>query len=152
MGPMDSRWIRQALGRHEANLVRYALRITGNLETARDAVQDTFMKLLKEPRAEIEGHLAEWLYTVCRNRAIDLVRKEANVSALEDRHVERTDTAEPSPRDFAESREAAAGLLAVVATLPPRQQEVLRLRFGGGLGYKEISRVSSDSRSATSAC
>ena len=65
-------WIRATLDRFEGPLLRYALRITGELEAARDVVQETFLKLCKEDRAAIEQHLSQWLFTVCRNRALDV--------------------------------------------------------------------------------
>ena len=62
-------WIQSALARYQGTLVRYATHITGDLEKARDVVQDTFMRLCKQKPSQIEDHLAQWLFTVCRNRA-----------------------------------------------------------------------------------
>ena len=50
-------FIRAALVRYEAPLVRYALGFTDDLETARDVVQDTFLRLCKQPPDLVEGHL-----------------------------------------------------------------------------------------------
>ena len=57
--PGDSRteWVNGALKRYERPLIAYALRITGNLETARDVVQDTFLRLCRADRRAIEGRL-----------------------------------------------------------------------------------------------
>ena len=68
----DSAWIRAALDRYERPLVLHARRLTGDLEQARDAVQETFLRLVKERRDAVEPHLAEWLFTVCRNVALDI--------------------------------------------------------------------------------
>ena len=78
----SANWIRQALERYEKPLIRYACRITGDLETARDVVQDAFLRLCQADRAKVDGHLAAWLYTVCRNRAYDVRRKEGRMDAL----------------------------------------------------------------------
>jgi hypothetical protein len=32
---------------------------------------DAFLQLRREDPARIDGHLAQWLFTVCRNRALD---------------------------------------------------------------------------------
>ncbi len=37
--------VQSALEQYEGPLTRYALRLTGNLETAQDVVQDTFLRL-----------------------------------------------------------------------------------------------------------
>jgi len=141
--PIDPVWMREVLERYERQLVRYAHRTLGggDLETARDIVQDTFLRLIRVGRDSVEDHLAEWLFTVCRNRCFDVLRKESRMTALSDTTQEtltRTDAPALS-RDGA--TEQHAKILALVEELPPRQQEVIRLKFQNGLSYKEISRV-----------
>ncbi len=46
-----------------------------------------------------------------------------------------------SPPAVVEAREESARVLQVLQTLPPRQQEVLRLKLKHELSYKEIARV-----------
>jgi RNA polymerase sigma factor (sigma-70 family) len=136
----DSEWVRAAVAQYEAPLIRYALRFSGDLETARDIVQDTFLKLCRAARPEVEPHLAQWLYTVCRNRAVDLCRKEGRMQPV---HTEVADLADRSaaPHAPSERAEAYGRVLVLLATLPPRQQEVLRLKFQEGLSYKEIAGI-----------
>ncbi|HTE06423.1 MAG TPA: sigma-70 family RNA polymerase sigma factor, partial [Planctomycetota bacterium] len=71
--------LRAAVAQFETPLLRYAARLTGNAEVARDVVQDTFLRLCAQPRAAVETHLAEWLFTVCRHRALDHHRKEGRM-------------------------------------------------------------------------
>lgn len=47
----------------------------------------------------------------------------------------------PDPGGQLANKEAAAGLLKQLAALPDRQQEILRLKFSGGLSYKQIAEV-----------
>jgi DNA-directed RNA polymerase specialized sigma24 family protein len=54
----QSEFIRQALEQFESPLIRYALRLTGNLDRARDVVQDTFLKLCRQTPDSIDGNLA----------------------------------------------------------------------------------------------
>ncbi len=42
----QAEWIRSVLREHEAPLLRYALRLTGDAESARDIVQETFMRVV----------------------------------------------------------------------------------------------------------
>src|SRR6188474_3184636 len=77
-------WVSAALDRYEGRLLRYAQRITGDEERARDVVQDTFLKLCKEDPSTLNGRLAQWLYTVCRNQALDVRRKESRSTILSD--------------------------------------------------------------------
>src|SRR5690606_35833644 len=137
-----SAWLKDILGRHESPLVRYAHQITGDLESARDVVQDTFLKLLQQNRTEVEDHLAEWLFTVCRNRALDVLRKERRMRNFND---EQSGSVVETPPANLQSGDAAAEqrskLLGWLERLPDRQQEVLRLKFQSGLSYQEIARV-----------
>jgi|GEM_PF-4725962 len=65
-----ARWFAE----HEKALFRYAHSLVHHQETARDAVQDTFCKLLEQDTGEIQNPKA-WLYTVCRRRCYDLNAK-----------------------------------------------------------------------------
>src|SRR5262245_61842836 len=67
-------WVLAALDQFERRLLRYAQRLTGNLDEARDVVQFVFLRLCDQSPDEIGDRLAQWLYTVCRNRAMDVLR------------------------------------------------------------------------------
>src|SRR3712207_7642349 len=72
-----SRLVRSAVQRFEQPLMSYARHVLGgDLERARDVVQETFLRLIGQDPAKVAPHLTEWLYTVCRNLAIDVRRKE----------------------------------------------------------------------------
>ncbi len=143
-GWASENWIQCAIEEHEGSLLRYAQHFVHDLETARDVVQDTFLQLCRQPDEELRPRLAQWLFTVCRNRAIDVCRKERRMKLapedqLADHLAEQSASAEPT--EAIEKAETAEGLLKQIATLPDRQQEVLRLKFNTGLSYKEIAEV-----------
>lgn len=134
-------WIRSALSEYEQPLTRYAARITGDAEAARDVVQEVFLRLCREDAAQLNGKLAPWLFSVCRNRALDVRRKDARmqVGIAEPNATQHTTHADPAT--LAERKEGTSQVLSLVDTLPPNQQEVIRLRFQNGLRYKEIAEV-----------
>lgn len=134
-------WICSALAQHEGALLRYAQRVTGDPERARDVVQETFLKLCREDRHDLDGHLTEWLYTVCRNKALDVRRKEQRMSILAEETLAVRESTAPTPFDHAEQNDAAGRMLALLDRLPDNQQEVIRLKFQNCLSYREISRV-----------
>ena len=131
--------------RHEGGLVRYAIRFTGNVETARDVVQDTFFRLCKADRLAIEAHVAAWLYRVCRNRALDIKRKGKPMRQASDAQLSSYESAEPSPAAMAQKRQTMSQVLGHLEQLPHKQQEVVRLKFQQGLSYREIARVTEQS-------
>ncbi|MBX3736515.1 MAG: sigma-70 family RNA polymerase sigma factor [Candidatus Didemnitutus sp.] len=137
-------FVETAVARHQAPLLRYATRLLhGDADRARDVVQDTFVKLLAQKPADVEGHLAEWLFTVCRHRTLDVLRKEGRMKFFEEGQAERLTAAEPLPGAGAERAEAQAAVLKLIERLPRNQQEVVRLKFQNGFSYKEISRITS---------
>jgi RNA polymerase sigma-70 factor (ECF subfamily) len=139
------RWVRAALERFEGPLVRYAARLTGDLDRARDVVQETFLRLCEARRDEVEDHLAQWLFTVCRNRALDVQRKEGRMKPLGGVTLQASSNGHGDPPALLERQESLGRVLDVLATLPARQQEVLRLRFQDSLSYKEIAGVTGHS-------
>lgn len=134
-------WVRAAVERHGGPLTRYAAQLTGNLDTARDVVQDTLLRLCQADPDRVQGHLAEWLFTVCRNRALDVLRKESRMKPLSEVDLATRPSDAPSPAAEVERRETISEVLRLLAGLPPNQREVVRLKFQNDLSYQEISRV-----------
>jgi len=135
------RWIESVVERYEGCLLRYASQIAGDVERGRDVVQDTFLRLCREPPSDVDGHLAEWLYTVCRNRAIDVRRKEKRMQTMTDQQSVDQPSREPSQAESAERQDTTKHVLQLVDGLTDNQREVVRLKFQNGLSYKEISRI-----------
>jgi RNA polymerase sigma-70 factor (ECF subfamily) len=136
-----SQWIGSALSRHEGPLLRFAARLLGDADRAQDVVQDTFLRLCREDPARLDGHLVPWLFTVCRNRALDLRRKDRRTRSLDKSGAPEPPAPGPSPALALENQQALQGVRTVLATLPASQQEALRLKFQDGLSYKEIAAV-----------
>ena len=142
-----SGWIPAALDAHERALVAYVRRLVGDLETARDVVQEAFLRLCRTDSPPPADRARPWLYRVCRNLAIDHLRKEGRMHLL-DQTGGLTDPAtvngsagRHSAERTAERAEETTRLLAHVQSLSARQQEVLRLRFQDALSYREIASV-----------
>ena len=135
-------WVQTTLAAYERPLLRYALRLCrGDLEQARDAVQDTFMRLCRQPRERIDGHLAQWLYTVCRNRVIEVLRKEGRMEPLTDTDLAVRPATDPGPDSRSERSDRIRAVAHLLCELPERQQELIRLKFLENLSYREISAI-----------
>lgn len=134
-------WMRGVVRRFELPLTQYAQRITGCRERARDVVQDTFLRLGKLDRGALGDEPAKWLFTVCRHRALDVCRKEHRMTYLDPEAAAAEPSVDPSPSDALARKEAAGFLLRILEKLPPRQQEVIQLKFQNGLSYQEISEI-----------
>ena len=121
--------------------MRYAAQITGDLERGRDVAQDTFLRLCKQDRHTLDGHLVEWLYTVCRNRALDVRRKESRMKSMTAEQATGQKSRDPDQVVATEQRDTTARVLEFVDKLTENQREVVRLKFQHGLSYKEIAVV-----------
>jgi RNA polymerase sigma-70 factor (ECF subfamily) len=136
-----ARWVRDAVTRFERQLTQYAAHITGDPERARDVVQEAFLRLCDQDAALIGSHLAEWLYTVCRNLAIDVKRKEKRMRLMTDEQAEAFVSDDIAPTEPAEVEDSLSHVMRAMRALPTNQQECIRLKFQHGMSYKQISQV-----------
>lgn len=134
-------WIRLCVTEHQQALVAYSVKFLGDVSRAQDIVQEAFIRLCREPREKIVPRERQWLFTVCRNLAMDILRKEKKMTQLDQDMIEKHPSPEPSPADGAENREEGQNLLSLLERLPANQREAIRLKFLHDMSYKEISDV-----------
>lgn len=141
----DATELSALLARYERPLVRYVQSITGDLDSARDVVQETFIKLARGEMRDGSGgdgearHTEAWLFTVARHRALDHHRKFSRIIPMplnEDRPC-----GEPGPAAMLEQQESATSLFRLLDALTPNQREVIRLKFQNDLSYREIADI-----------
>ena len=89
-----------------------------NPDAAKDVVQDVFLRLWKEPRNKIEGHVRLWLFRVCRNRALEIRRKGVRMKQLEDISLEKTPSDKSGPESVTERQDSLAQILEITQSLP----------------------------------
>ncbi len=135
------------MDRYHRPLSVYALRQVGQREAAADVVQEVFLRLCRADQLDVQPHLAQWLYTVCRRLAIDVRRKESRMSTIEINGATEAWSAAPGPVERAERSDSLSRAIDLMSHLPAREQEVLRLKFQHGLGYREIAGVTGLSES-----
>lgn len=120
-----------------------------NPEDAMEVLQDTFLKVFTA-RATWNPHFsfAGWLYRIAINASIDRYRKSdrGRTSSLEDVmeiqvHHSATSNAGPGPIDGMQDRDRRRLLENAVRRLPPRQREVVSLRFFGDMKLEEIAKA-----------
>ena len=111
-------------------------------ERAHDVVQDVFLKLHRHGADKVEpGRMKAWLFAVCRNRAIDILRKEKPMTVTDASELASVRDQRPDPSVEAERREQQSQVLDLLERLPDNQREVVRLKFQSGLSYREIAEV-----------
>ncbi|MCA9118646.1 MAG: sigma-70 family RNA polymerase sigma factor [Planctomycetaceae bacterium] len=133
-------WVLAALDQHEVRLTRYAARLAGDEEAARDAVQHVFLRLCDQQPAELNGRLLPWLYTVCRNKILDQLRREGRFESLDKADSSMVPGREPDPAAITEQQDLGEWLRELVEALPTSLREVLNLWLDG-FSHIEISEI-----------
>ena len=108
------------------DILRYCLYHTRDRETAEDAVQETFLKVIRYfPRYKNKGKFRAFLYKVASNTCVDTWRQS--------REMHLTEQIEYQEAGFAYS-ESEEGFRQIVETLPEDQREVIYLETSKVLG------------------
>jgi RNA polymerase sigma-70 factor (ECF subfamily) len=140
-------WILSLVRRYERPLCSYAYGLLRNLEWARDAVQDTFLRLCGQKPEKLKGHEAPWLFRVCRNRSLDILRKEKRIEPMDEPTEASATSADPLPNQQAAQNDLTGLLPRFLCKLPKNQQEVIRLKFQQQMSYREIAQCTELSES-----
>jgi RNA polymerase sigma-70 factor (ECF subfamily) len=125
---------------HYERIYRFAFRMLGSAEEAKDTVQDTFVKLhdvlsgdtrIRQPRT--------WLYTVAANFCRNSLKRETHFrdvvrKQIEDKHIEQSAEANLINEERIKLMRQAIG------TLPDRDRTLLML-YQDHLPYAEIAQV-----------
>lgn len=123
-------------------LYRLALRITQDNAEAEDIVQETMIKVWnrKDTWNEIEN-LEAFCFTICRNLALDSIKKLANQhESLDNSPVERPDNTS-TPIDRTIERDQLDLVQQIVDSLPEKQRSCIQLRDFEGKPYKDIAQI-----------
>lgn len=132
-------------------LVRYAQSKVGDYETGKDLVQEAFLKAWVYIRDGKEiKNMKHFLYRTLKNLIVDTYRKRKTLSLevlLEYGH-------EPSMNESEHLVDMLDGkiALALIGALPPKYQEILRMKYESNLTLKEIAQRSGQSNNSVAVC
>jgi RNA polymerase sigma-70 factor, ECF subfamily len=132
--------------RHGGAAYSLAYRIVGDRLVAEDVTQEAFLSVWRSGARfdRARGSVRTWLLGVVRNRAIDVLRREAGraptVSLELDTVPEQESRFEPTDAE-ALRRETGRAVRGVLADLPEDQMKVVQLAYFGGLSHSEIAEV-----------
>ena len=122
------------------DLYAYVATLLHDRAAAEDVTALAFERAYRKHGAfdERRGSQRAWLFGIARNAALDELRRRKRNAAL---------TAEPADVDAAPAEDAAdaalrrAALRTAVASLPPRERELIALKFHAGLDNAELAAV-----------
>lgn len=153
---MTSMDLEEAFEAHRSLLLALSYRLTGSIEDAEEAVQETFTRALEQPPPRTNDPWKPWLVRVATNISLDALRRRKSrayvgpwlPSPLLDTDSEillgraRDDARTGDPAAQYELRESAMfAFLVVLDTLPPRQRAALVLREAFQFSAREVGTI-----------
>ncbi len=132
-----------AFAQYQGELLGMLYYLVGNMEDARDALQETFVKCWRNRHrvSEVEN-LRAWIFRVALNAGRDLRstawrRRRRTLEHEESALISHSTT----PEVNATHREQLALVRQAVSDLRPEEQEVFQLRQNGQMTYDEIAKT-----------
>ena len=123
-------------------ILRYCMWHMPDMESAQDATQETFLKLVRFiERYHHRGQFKSFLYKIAANTCIDIKRKRAVPEFSLESLPENYAAAEVQSESGFRTAEDRLQLASALTCLDSTQQELVLLRYGQELSLKEISAV-----------
>jgi RNA polymerase sigma-70 factor, ECF subfamily len=137
----DERAVEELYQRYSGPVYSLAYQVTRSERFAQDVVQEVFIAVWKDAARfdASKGALAPWLFSLARHKAIDFVRREANVRK---RTADVDLDFEVAPDDVhheAWTRVRRERIVAAIAELSDTQRVALEMAFFGGLTHVEVA-------------
>jgi RNA polymerase sigma-70 factor, ECF subfamily len=126
-----------------ADVYAYVASLLRDRAAAEDVTALAFERALRKRRSfdRARGSERAWLFGIARNAALDELRRRSRTAALV------TDPPDEAVADD-EDPDRRATVRAALATLDPRERELIALKFHAGLSNTEIAKVIGASESA----
>jgi RNA polymerase sigma-70 factor, ECF subfamily len=149
----DTEAFQTLIRRHQEDLVRFLMRLTGDRQAAEDVFQETFLQVhISADTFDPTRRFKPWLFTIAANKARDLLRKrvrrqEVDLSAPINRSgdeggqsfVDLMEINIPPPDEGLEAEERDALVQQAIDRMPPALKEILLLAYFQRLSYAQIA-------------
>jgi RNA polymerase sigma-70 factor, ECF subfamily len=132
--------------RHAGAAYSLAYRIVGSRSAAEDVTQEALISIWRSGARydRARGSVRSWTLGIVRNRAIDMLRKEAGRSpklAAGGEELLERQAAEELTDTEAARRETAREVRGAIRELPDDQSRVVQLAYYGGFSHSEIAEM-----------
>jgi RNA polymerase sigma-70 factor (ECF subfamily) len=126
--------------RSRDDVYAYVAGLLRDRSAAEEVTAQAFERAFRRRRTfkSSRGTRRAWLFAIARNAALDELRRRRRLAALA---VEPADNAAFTPEHGAELAVRRAALRAAIASLAPRERELVALKFFAGLSNSEIASV-----------
>ena len=134
--------LRRIYEKYKNDLLKLAVALTNDVNTAEDVVQDVFVSFAQsaakiKPSGNLKKYLATCVANRIRNRKRDRQRHE--ISSIDDSDCAISDA--KRPEQWAILSEEMELLSDAMAQIPYEQREVVGLYMQGGMTFRQIAKV-----------
>lgn len=138
----DESGLVEIIREYKDGLIFYLNSIVGNIHTAEELAEDTFVLLgTKKPRDKGKGSFKTWLYTIGRNIAIDNLRRNKACREVSDAEYSNIAADEESLEESYLSEERKITIHKALNNLKTEYRQVLWLMYFEELSTKETALV-----------
>jgi RNA polymerase sigma-70 factor, ECF subfamily len=125
---------------HRDAVYGYVAGLLGDRQSAEDVTALAFERAYRKRDSFRPGRGTPrvWLFGIARNAALDELRRRKRHAPLV---ADLPDEALADPADDADAAVRRTAVSAALRTLPPREREIVALKFAGGLTNAELARV-----------
>ena len=124
--------------KYACRLTSYALGICGDMELAKDVVQDVFVEYLKNPP---QKEIASWFYRVCKNKLLNRLARENRKELCPQEFFSNLEFDARTPAQDLERQDSFANLQAHLSALAPDEREAVNLRYFEDFSYAQIAEI-----------
>lgn len=123
---------------YQSQIIRYFFRMTGDTETARDLVQDTFLQVYKSlSKTTPDLPFKSWLYRIATNNVLQYRRKKKSLPSLRPMDNPGFEAESQSVNKVTNEAEVQDILLRI----PAKYRACMILHYIDGFKYREIGQM-----------
>ena len=138
----DDKALESLIARWQPRLGRFAWRLTGEREAARDIVQDAWLAIVKGiRRLDDPARFRTWAYRIVSNKCADWIRRRAAHRSATRNMGDATVASSTEEVSASDSRGDVARLRQAMRELPDEQRAILSLHYLDGMSIAEIAEV-----------
>ena len=118
-----------------------AMRILRDPQAAEDVCEDVYLQVWRQAACfdAARGNVLAWLFTICRSRALDHLRRRKLEESRDDIETLLALGEAPDPFDLVDGLDASSRIGEAVSRLSGTQRQVIGLAFYRGMTQQEIA-------------
>lgn len=139
---------KELFARYQKKLFTYIYHLVGSKEETEDILQNVFSKTYKNiEHFDTTRKFSSWIYRIAHNESVNFLKRKSKRYTVSWEDIttskDKLDSAsgEELPEDMIGHQEIVKEIDAAMAKIPPKYQEVLKLRYFHEYSYEEMGKI-----------